>query len=173
MKISPVDKIKILSCYNEIDQILKGNLPVPRTVEFFISDSCNHSCIGCHSKILHNSKDKFLDIKRANELIDELSSLGVKSIEISGGGEPLLYPNIIEFIKYVNSKGMKAGLFTNGILIKNEKDLIDNLLFIRMAFDASNRETYKKIHGKDHYGKLLDNIRKLVKYKKNKKTGAT
>ena len=173
MKISPIDKIKILSCYNEIDQILKGNLPVPRTVEFFFSNACNHSCLGCHSKILHNSKNKFLNIKRAKELIDELNTLGVKSIEISGGGEPLMHPNIIEFIKYIASKNIKVGLFTNGILIKNEKDLIDNLLFIRIAFDASNKETYKKIHGKDDYTILLENIKKLVSYKKTKNKGAT
>lgn len=164
MEISPIERMKILSCYKEIQDVLKGNIPVPRTVEFFISDVCNHNCKGCHSKVLHAMDANFLDISKAKEIVDEIAVMGVEGIEISGGGEPLLYPQIIEFIKHVNSRKLKAGLITNGTLIKEEMidDLLSNLLFIRIAFDAGSRETYNEVHGVDQYEQLLQIVRKLV-----------
>jgi len=168
MNFSPFDGIKILSCYDRIKQISKGKIPLPKTIEFFVSNRCNHNCIDCHSKVLHRLNPKFLKLKKFKEIIDEISRVGVEGIEISGGGEPLLHPDIIEMIKYSNSKRIKVGLITNGINIKREmiRPLISNLLFIRFALDAADRETYQKIHGQDDYTTLLNNIRILVREQK-------
>ncbi len=175
MIFSPYEGIKILSCYEKIRQILKGQMPIPKTVEFFISNLCNHSCIDCHSQVLRRFNPKFLELEKFKEIIDEISKLGVEGIEISGGGEPLLHPNLIEMIGYANFKKIKVGLITNGIDIKKNmiKSLVSGLLFIRFALDAAKRKTYQRIHGKDDYYKLLDNIRNLVDEKKRKNSEIT
>lgn len=174
MEISPFEGIKILSCYKEIKQLLQGEIPTPRTVDLFISNRCNHQCIDCHSKVLHNSKS-FLELKKFKEIIDELNELELGGIEISGGGEPLLYPYITEVINYINSKGINIGLITNGIMITKElvKILVKNLRFIRIGFDAENRWTYQKIHGQDDYLRLLDNIRLLIEERAKEKSKVT
>ena len=138
-KIDPVHSYKILSCFDKILDIQNGKMPIPRTLEFFISNKCNHSCIGCHSKSLHKSKVEFLDIKKGCEVLDEAKEFGIKGIEISGGGEPLLHPDIVEFVEYANSKGLKSGLLTNGTVFNkdNIESLVKNLLFIRIALTAA------------------------------------
>ena len=45
----PIDSTKILSCYREIQQLERGRMPAPRTVELFVTTACNHNCIGCHT----------------------------------------------------------------------------------------------------------------------------
>ncbi len=175
MDFSPFEGIKILSCYDRLRQILKGEMPIPKTVEFFISNYCNHSCIDCHSEVLRQFNPIFLELKKFKEIINEISELGVEGVEISGGGEPLLHPNFIELIEYPNLKKVKVGLITNGINIKKSTigSLVSNLLFIRFALDAADRKTYQRIHGKDNYYKLLDNIRNLVEEKKRRNLDIT
>ncbi|MEK7817212.1 MAG: radical SAM protein, partial [Actinomycetota bacterium] len=88
---------------------------------------------------------------------------------ISGGGEPLMYPQLIPAVAFMRSKGLKVGIFSNGTLLTQTlaKFLMENLLFFRVALDASTRETYRKIHGKDEFEKLKENLKLLVKLKSN------
>jgi len=175
MQLNPVSHYKILSCYDKITQVLKGEMPIPRTLEFFISNVCNHKCVGCHSKTLHASKHKFLEAKKIKEVIDEAKKLGIKGIELSGGGEPLLHPDILDIITYINEQGLKVGLLTNGSVItdKSVATLIDNLLFIRVAFEGADSESYKLIHGVDHFDTIVKNVGKLVEAKEKKKSKIT
>jgi len=163
----PIGAMKILSCYHEVQQILAGKMPVPRTAEFFLSNVCNHACAGCHSRYMHKSEDQFLDFDRMKEVVDDFAELGVEGAEISGGGEPLMYPQIIQAIAYMRSKGLKVGIFSNGTLLTDElaEFLVQNLLFLRIAFDAGTPETYKKIHGRDDFDTLIKNLKSVVRYK--------
>ena len=166
-QINPINKLKILSCYKEIKQAIKGNIPVPRTAEFFVSDSCNHKCKGCHSSMLHKMKKPFLDIKKSTQILNELSHMGVESIEISGGGESLLHPHILEFIEHCYKCNFEVGLITNGSLItKKMLPTLNKLLFIRIAMDAATLKTYKKVHGVGDFFKIIENTKMVVDYKK-------
>jgi len=160
----PIGSMKILSCYQEINQILAGKMPVPRTMEFFLSNVCNHACAGCHSRYMHKDEVQFLEYDTMKEVVSDIAELGVEGVEISGGGEPLMYPQIIPAIAFMRSKGLKVGMFSNGTLLTREisEFLVQNLLFLRIAFDAGTRETYKKIHGRDAFDCLQENLRTLV-----------
>ncbi len=161
---TPIGAMKILSCYREVQQILAGKMPVPRTMEFFLSNDCNHACAGCHSRYLHREEQRFLDFETVKEVVSDIAELGVEGVEISGGGEPLLYPKIIPAIAFMRGRGLKVGMFSNGTLLDAETSefLVQNLLFLRIAFDAGSRETYRKIHGRDDFQKLQENLEMLV-----------
>ncbi len=160
----PIGAMKILSCYHEVRQILEGKMPVPRTMEFFLSNTCNHACAGCHSRYMHKDEERFLDFEIFKEVVTDIAELGVEGVEISGGGEPLLYPSIVPAIAFMRSRGLKVGMFTNGTLLNDELSefLVQNLLFLRVAFDAGTRETYRKIHGRDEFETLVRNLEDLA-----------
>lgn len=175
MEINPFVSYKILTCYEKIDKILSGEMPVPRTLELFVSDRCNHSCVGCHSKVLHSLPFDFLKLTIIRRLLREVSEMGVKGIEISGGGEPLMHPQITDIVKCARGNNLKVGIFTNGVLLEKKliNQFVSELLFIRIAFNSANADLYKRIHGKDDLGKVLDNIKKLVSEKKSRKSQIT
>ncbi len=160
----PIGAMKILSCYREVQQVLEGRMPVPRTMEFFLSNVCNHACAGCHSRYLHKSEQQFLDFDVVKEVVADVAELGVEGIELSGGGEPLMYPQIIPAIAFMRSKGLKVGMFSNGTLLDEElaSFLVENLLFLRVAFDAGTPETYRRIHGRDDFHRLRENLERAV-----------
>ncbi|MBC8501297.1 MAG: radical SAM protein [DPANN group archaeon] len=169
MEETPFVKEKVLTHYKEIKEIIRGEFPYPRTVHFFISERCNHTCVGCHSLDLHKEEKPFLNLEIFKSLLNQVKDKGVEGVEISGGGEPLMHPKIEEVIRHASKSGLKVGLFTNAILFneKNAKNILENCFFIRIAFDASNNEEYEKIHQKNDYEKLLKNIELLVKIKNN------
>ncbi len=164
---APIGAMKILSCYHEVQQILSGKMPVPRTMEFFLSNVCNHACAGCHSRYMHKSEDQFLNFDTMKDVVSDFAELGVEGVEISGGGEPLMYPQIIQAIAYMRGKGLKVGMFSNGTLLTDElaEFLVQNLLFLRIAFDAGTPETYRKIHGRNDFEKLIGNLKTVIGYK--------
>ncbi len=97
-------------------------------------------------------------------MISDIAELGVEGVEISGGGEPLCYPRIVSAVAFMRSRGLKVGMFSNGTLIDGElaEFLVQNLLFLRVAFDSGERETYRRIHGRDEFDRLLESLRLLV-----------
>jgi len=84
----------------------------PIMIHLAITNVCNLNCSFCCFKN-RNKKDK-LSIKQVIKVLDSFKLLGVKALEITGGGEPLLHPNINEIIDYAFSVGYKIGICSNG-----------------------------------------------------------
>lgn len=82
-----------------------------------------------------------------------------KTIHFSGGGEPLLHPDIIEALKLAKKLGLKIALSTNGVYLTQEIfDLID---FPRISLNASSNDNYEQVCGADLFDRVTKNIQKL------------
>lgn len=160
----PVAKTKILSCLQEVRALADGGMPAPRTVELFVTTACNHACTGCHTRALRGPVPAHLDIARARGLITEWAALGVRGLEISGIGEPLLYPHIEDLLDTAAAHGLSAGLLTNGSMLHtvDNRQLLRATRFIRIALDAATPETYRTVHGADDFTRVCGNAEKLI-----------
>jgi len=78
---------------------------------------CNLSCQYC------NEYDKTSDpvpLETVKHRIDLLAGLGTSIITISGG-EPMLHPQIYEIFAHIRSRGMIAGLISNGYYMTRDR----------------------------------------------------
>ncbi|MCZ7586957.1 MAG: radical SAM protein [Deltaproteobacteria bacterium] len=56
-----------------------------------------------------------------HRVIDELADLGTKRIRFTGGGEPFVHPQMIEFIEHVKERGLIAAVTTNFSALTSDK----------------------------------------------------
>jgi MoaA/NifB/PqqE/SkfB family radical SAM enzyme len=78
---------------------------------------CNLSCKYCNEYDKTSDPVPFETVKRR---IDLLAGLGTSIITISGG-EPMLHPQIYEIFAHIRSRGMIAGLISNGYFMTRER----------------------------------------------------
>ncbi|MCR4315071.1 MAG: radical SAM protein [Planctomycetes bacterium] len=101
------------------------------------------------------------DYKR---MIDDAAEMRVEQIDVCGGGEPSLHPDLLEMGRYAVEKGMWFNISTNGLSLTKEKieALVEaGVTTITFSVSAASEETYEITHpgyGK-RYWKVLDNIR--------------
>ena len=135
---------KLLYNPDRVKTLLEGNIPKPITVEISPTSYCNHACTYCAFDSARNTAQ--LEPAVFKKLIRQLSKMGVKSINISGTGEPLIYPNLIQFIKYAKiEERISVGLITNGSLLhKADDELAELCSYIRISLDACTAETHKR-----------------------------
>jgi MoaA/NifB/PqqE/SkfB family radical SAM enzyme len=78
---------------------------------------CNLSCAYCNEYDKHSAP---VPLETMCQRVDRLADLGTTIITISGG-EPLLHPELDSIIRKVRSRGMIAGMITNGYLLTAER----------------------------------------------------
>lgn len=171
----PIARHKILSCYQEIRTLQRGGMPAPRTVELFVTTACNHRCEGCHTRALRGGRAAHLNIERAETLLEEWRALGVEGLEISGVGEPLLYPHLGRLLERARALGFQAGLLTNGSLLHTaDMDLLVRATrFIRIAFDAAAPATYRAMRGADDLARVEQNVAALLEARRRAHASGT
>lgn len=143
-------------------------LVFPRMVVLSVTYRCNSKCPSCpyvQSKIRQSYKDTpFMPSEIFKKIADECGKYH-SVIRLTGGGEPLLHPQMVELIEYAKSEGAKVGLITNGSLLKDET--VDRLLAcntdaIEVSADAADEETYEKVRAGLDFELLLRNVRYLM-----------
>jgi radical SAM protein with 4Fe4S-binding SPASM domain len=146
--VTPFEKNKILAMYDTAKRILEGEMVRPLLAIVYPSYVCNHSCQGCSYEELNRKGNVFLDTENFAELLKSLHSLGVKSIELSGGGEPTLHPEFCELVKRAANSGFELGLLTNGSLLSGEMAnlVVDHFTYVQVNVDASDARVYNQIH---------------------------
>src|SRR3990170_8297959 len=83
---------------------------------------CNLNCYGCYRK---NIKDSHKSMEQVKHELDVFQSLRKTDCISIAGGEPLLYPNIVELVAEIKSRGLKPIINSNGIALT--KELLHNL----------------------------------------------
>ncbi|MDR2340605.1 MAG: radical SAM protein [Deltaproteobacteria bacterium] len=96
-----------------------------------ITRSCNLSCLHCYASATSDKAPDELDHEEARDLVLSLTEYKVPVILFSGG-EPLLRPDLFELIELAVSRGTRAVLSTNGLLIT--KDIATRLKGIGLSY---------------------------------------
>lgn len=157
--------------------MLKGRmLSGPRMVLLHISSRCNLQCRYCwfHSPLVRNNNSGiFLDRLKVVEIIDQLKALGVKSLLLSGDGEPWLHPEIIGIIDYIKNSGMSLQINTN-LTFRNEEvvEAFGKCELLSVNLSAPNNLLYGNLQSrhKEDFSNLVKNLELYIKsYKKNSK----
>lgn len=113
---------------------------------------CNFRCPFCHNSMLvidpeqnlsHNIDDILSYLKKRRGVLDGVAITG---------GEPLLQPDIADFIKCIRDLGYPVKLDTNGSRPKALQELVDGGLVDYVAMDIKNsREKYGATVGVPNY----------------------
>ena len=166
---------KIVHHYDKI-LAMQQNEPVsPVQIHLVPSNRCNESCSFCSYRMKgHTSNQKFsekdiISSEKIYEIIDSCVALGVKAIQFTGGGEPLVHPNIKSIIRRTKEKGLDVGLVTNGLFLDDELiDILSDVVWVRISLDAANAETYSQMRGtkEKNFYRVIDSVASLADYKK-------
>ena len=136
----------------------------PSSINIEITYQCNEFCIFCASNAgvsMHNELNK----KEIDKLLDEIISLQITPVTITGG-EPLLKKDVVlHMAKRVDSAGLKPNLLTNGTLIDVEvaHELREaGIHIVQVSLDGASPETNDAIRRrKGGFNQTLRGIKAL------------
>jgi MoaA/NifB/PqqE/SkfB family radical SAM enzyme len=170
-------------------KLLKGLLTgqVAYTGPFYVSvdltHRCNLRCLGCpyHSPYVNTASSDHRSIsdippRIIEELCKELKTMNTDTFVLSGGGEPLLHPDILELVAAVKTSGFHTILFTNGTLL--ERNLIQTFIdlkldVIRISLWAASPEQYQQNYpGTDpnNFQRVIEGIKLVARLKAERKS---
>lgn len=141
------------------------------TLRVELSNICNHECIFClHNKMKTIRKQGEIDSELFYRIVKECAQEGVKKAGLFMNGEPFVTRKLPEYIKYCKSTGIEyVFITTNGALVTKEsfREVVNaGLDSIKFSVNAGTRESYKKVHGRDDFDKVMDIIRYAYEYRK-------
>ena len=148
---------KIIPYLDDIEAILEGKFRLPITCEIDPSNRCQNECNFCMYANYRKENPVDLDFGVYLNLINNLRKLGVKSITFTGGGEPLVHPEIRNMI--LAAQDFELGLTTNGIFLNRVFDLLGHFEWVRISLDAATSKTYRLLKGTDFFNRVIDNVK--------------
>lgn len=131
---------------------------------------CNQSCKRCVSKYKGQYTAEYTagnqwDNALIPDVAQQLQALGVKAIHLTGGGEPLVYPDFAWAAELLLHMGFELSMATNGALLEQyDPALAARFTWIRVSLDAIRDDTYKTLRGVDYtLWDMLDSVIPRIK----------
>ncbi|RKX64309.1 MAG: radical SAM protein, partial [Tenericutes bacterium] len=130
----------------DIEDAVKNRRLLSMEIEFSLH--CNFRCPYCY--VPHNSyPENELSKKEICDVILQAKDLGARKIIILGG-EPTLYPNLLEIIEFIKKQKLKVEIFTNGTKITEDfaKQLYDNNVRVVLKMNSFDENIQDTLAGK-------------------------
>lgn len=151
-----------------------GQRIYPLHIDMGATKLCNLKCTYCYGLKQHMtgeimSRDVIIN------LFKDAPKLGIKSLTITGDGEPTLNPDIYDAMVEGHSGGLDIGFATNGIALNKHKIevLLSTCTWLRFNLSAVDAGSYKSIHGGDQWERVQANIIETVRLKQKLRSGCT
>lgn len=142
---------------------------IPDKMAIEVTNICNHRCIFCPSSRMTRKKVE-IDEYLFNKILVEAYELGVRQLGFHITGEPFVCKNLAKYIKKAKDMGFTYAYVTSNGSLATPKRLEEvfeaGLDSIKFSINAGTRDTYKQIHGNDHFETVRDNLRFCHEYRK-------
>jgi MoaA/NifB/PqqE/SkfB family radical SAM enzyme len=173
---------KVLHHRDRLDILREGRQPAPVHVQLVISDRCNQSCHFCSYRWPGNTSSelfpqldtetgkassnpgRMIPIDQVKSILDDCVEMGVKAIQITGGGEPTVHPQHREIFQAVLDRGLNLALVTNGTIFQGGiEHILMRAKWVRVSLDAGHANTYASLRGSsvNTFEQVLSHIRLL------------
>ncbi len=133
------------------------------------SIACNLGCVMCPwAEIRKNAPNKGLMAQETWDAVKPYLS-EVRSVDFTGGGEPLLQPRLVEWVKEANAAECETGILTGGLLLDRDKarDLIQaGMDWICISMDGADKEVYEEVRRGADFDKVCENVSALVELRR-------
>lgn len=108
-------------------------IPQPQSLQVAPTEHCTLKCKFC--SVANREKKYVFDFDRLIEATDEFINLGIQTVEITGGGDPLCYPKLNQYLEHLYSYQLKVGMITNSIGLNKvvDKELLRSLSWLRIS----------------------------------------
>lgn len=110
----------------------------PVTIQLSPCEVCSSGCPFC--SVAERPLRSYMPFEKIKKTLEDFKTLGAKSVEITGGGEPLLYKDkntnddINSIIEYAYELGYDIGIITNSLkLTKIKPQNFDKLNWVRVS----------------------------------------
>ncbi len=138
------------------------NPPYLKNLMINITEKCNLTCKHCY---ITNKNPTDFPFDKLKEIIKEFYELqGIKLVLT--GGEPLLYSSLIELLRYLKDIPLIKVLLSNGVLIKDNPELIDllrdNYFEVFVSIDGL-KGTHNDFRDANCFQDSIDGIKTLLK----------
>ena len=119
----------------------------PKIMFVRVSENCNAGCFMCYFAHSHGKYN--ITNQQFDNLLNYMNEKNSFEMVRFTGGEPLLHPNIIDFIKKCKDNNYETSIITNGYLLPNlAKELAEvKLNYIIISIDGSKDEIHNKLRG--------------------------
>lgn len=127
--------VKLLKHLYRLQSFQRTGKIQPITLQIAPTDKCNLNCSFCSVKDRPMKEWLFEDLRQA---VWTFNQLGIKAVEITGGGDPTCYGQINELIGFCGGQIGSVGMITNGVaLAKNvsQKNL-NRLTWLRISLNS-------------------------------------
>ncbi len=136
MKIFPI----------KVEKAVKSDM---KFIEWKIHNVCNHNCSFCGDRHKDGSQ-RWFSLEKYKQYTDKLmeANKGLPFWIQLTGGEPTLYPELLELMQYMKSKGAMISLISNGSRTLRwwkelkESKVLDNLF---VTYHSEQTENYQHI----------------------------
>jgi sulfatase maturation enzyme AslB (radical SAM superfamily) len=143
--------------------------PFPRQIQIETTNICNHQCGFCAYTLMTRPK-KHMERELFFRLVKEAYDLGAREIGMFAGAEPLACKYAEEFTEFARDTGYEyIYISTNGALADEDRfrRLLDaGITSIKFSINGGDRETYRRVHGRDDFDKVLRNLHFVAEYRR-------
>jgi hypothetical protein len=142
---------KLLQHTDVLDSIQNNLTFKPITIQLALTEACNSKCPFC--SVANRPIKSYLPFKDLQKVFKSFKKLGAKSVELTGGGNPLLYydketkKDINDVIKLASDHNFDIGIITNNNTLKPLNPSLYSLIkWIRISLimldEGKNPEDY-------------------------------
>lgn len=177
---------KLASFPDKVRALQEGRVTPPIYVRVKPINRCNQDCHFCtyasgwrkansadgavmdHIKSEMHEDMKLSDTmpwEKMQELLLDFYTMGVKAITFSGGGEPLMYPQIVDTMNLTLGYGLALSMLTNGELMTGERaQVLKQGSWVRVSMDytcAKEMVQSRRVHPRA-YDRTLENLQNFA-----------
>ncbi len=145
----------------DIETASKSGRLLSMEIEF--NSVCNFRCLYCYTANQQNPADE-LTPDEFRDAILQAKALGARKIIILGG-EPMLYPRIMEMVRFIRGEGMEMEMFTNGVNITADaaRQLYENKVVVALKMNTFDEKLQDTLSGRNGAYKQIQEAFKNLK----------
>jgi len=123
--------VKLIHDGRLLTSMTENKFILMRHLQLCPTNRCNLNCEFCSC----GDREKNIEMPLVDviKILDDAKGCGCQAITITGGGEPLMHPDINNIIRACRERFIKVGLVTNGMLLDRLTEAVD---WCRISFDS-------------------------------------